>query len=125
MSLRTVLAAAALLGTSFGCGSSYSTPSGPSPTPSGNTGTPVSIVSGASGQTTTAYAPNPITVAVGGSVTWTNNDNTSHTSTANNGAWNSGVIAAGGKYSMTFASAGSFTYHCTLHPGMVGTVTVQ
>jgi plastocyanin len=26
---------------------------------------------------------------------------------------------------MTFASAGSFTYHCTLHPGMVGTVTVQ
>ena len=40
--------------------------------------------------TTTAYTPNPITVAVGGTVTWTNNDSTTHTSTANGGAWNSG-----------------------------------
>ena len=37
--------------------------------------------------TTTAYTPNPITVAVGGTVTWTNNDSTTHTSTANGGAW--------------------------------------
>ncbi len=125
MSLRIALTVA-LLGALIGCGSSYSTPSGPSPTPSGNTsGTAVSIVRGAAGQTTTAYAPNPITVAVGGSITWTNNDNTSHTSTANNNSWNSGVIAPGGKYTMTFASAGSFAYHCTIHPGMVGKVTVR
>ena len=75
--------------------------------------------------TTTAYAPNPITVAVGGTVTWTNNDSTTHTSVANGAAWNSGSIAPGGTFKMTFASAGSFPYHCSIHPGMVGTVTVQ
>jgi len=75
--------------------------------------------------TTTAYTPNAITVSVGGTVTWTNNDSTSHTSTANGGAWNSGSIAPGGKFTMTFSAAGSFPYHCSIHPGMVGTVTVQ
>lgn len=130
MNLRIALAAA-LLAASFGCGAAYS-PSGPSsspppatPDPQTTPGTPTSIVAGASLLTTTAYAPSPVTVAVGGTVTWTNNDTTTHTSTANNGAWNSGNIAPGGKFSATFPSAGSFTYHCAIHPGMVGTVTVQ
>ncbi len=127
MTLRIALTAA-LLGVSAGCGSSYSPPASPSPSPTpqpGTAGTAVSIVSGASSQTTTAYAPNPVNIAVGGTVTWTNNDSTAHTSTANNGAWNSGAIAPGGKYTMTFTSAGAFTYYCTIHPGMVGTVNVQ
>ncbi|HEY1912578.1 MAG TPA: plastocyanin/azurin family copper-binding protein [Vicinamibacterales bacterium] len=75
--------------------------------------------------TTTAFAPNPITVSVGGMVTWTNNDSITHTSVANAGAWSSGSIAPGGTFSMTFPAAGSFPYHCSIHPGMVGTVTVQ
>jgi len=75
--------------------------------------------------TTTAYAPNPIAVTVGGTVTWTNNDTVTHTSTADGGAWNSSSIAPGGTFSRTFSSAGTFQYHCTIHPGMVGTVTVQ
>jgi plastocyanin len=58
-------------------------------------------------------------------VTWTNNDSTSHTSTANGGAWNSPVIPPGGHFSMTFSSAGTFQYHCSIHPGMMGTVTAQ
>ncbi len=120
MRIRVALASL-LVGLSFGCSSS---PSMTSPTPSGS-GTAVSIVSGASTLTTTAYAPNPISVAVGGTVTWTNNDSTTHTSVANGGAWNSGSIAPGGMFSMTFSSAGSFSYHCSIHPGMVGTVTVQ
>ncbi|HEY2152189.1 MAG TPA: plastocyanin/azurin family copper-binding protein [Vicinamibacterales bacterium] len=74
---------------------------------------------------TTAFAPNPIAASVGGTVTWTNNDSITHTSVANAGAWNSGSIAPGGKFSMTFTVAGSFPYHCSIHPGMVGTVTVQ
>ena len=101
------------------CGSS------PSTTAPTTTGTPVSIVSGSSTLTTTAYSPNPVTVAVGGTVTWTNNDSVAHTSVANNGAFSSGTIAPGGTFSMTFPSAGSFPYHCSIHPGMVGTVTVQ
>lgn len=107
------------------CGSSSTsttTPSSPSP---GAGGTPVAIVSGASIMTTTAYAPNPITVGIGGSVTWTNNDNTSHTATANDATWNSGNIAPGASFTRSFPTAGSFPYHCTIHPGMVGTVVVQ
>ena len=107
------------------CGSSSpSTPTPSSPSP-GAGGTPVTIVSGASIMTTTAFAPNPITVGVGGSVTWTNNDNTSHNATANDGTWNSGNIAPGASFTRSFPTAGSFPYHCTSHPGMVATVVVQ
>jgi len=124
-SIRLALAAALLVICS-GCGSSYSTPTTPTTptTPStGGNGTPVSIVGGASVMTTTAFAPSPVTVGVGGSVTWTNNDNTAHTSTGS--TWNSGTINPGGTFTTTFPSAGTFVYHCTIHPGMTGTVTVQ
>ena len=124
MSLRIALAGALLAVRSGAV--VVSSPSAPSPTPSGNQNcTPVSIVSGASTLTTTAFAPNPITVAAGGTVTWTNADNTAHTSTAANGNWNSGSIPPGGRFSHDVRVAGSFAYHCTIHPGMVGTVTVQ
>jgi len=121
-STRFALAAVVLLLCS-GCGSSYSTPTTPTTPGSGNNGTPVSIVSGASILTTSAYSPSPVTVAVGGSVTWSNNDNIAHTSTGPN--WNSGSINPGGKFTTTFSAPGTFTYHCTIHPGMTGTVTVQ
>jgi len=85
----------------------------------------VSIVVGASTQTTTAYTPNPVSIAVGGTVMWTNNDSTTHTSTSDGGVWNSGAIAPGRTFSQTFSTAGTFPYHCTIHPRMVGTITVQ
>src|SRR5690349_7047902 len=88
------------------CGSTSSSPSTPSTPSPGGGGTPVSIVSGASVMTTTAYAPNPITVGVGGSVTWTNNDNTSHNTTANDGTWSSGNIAPGATFTRSFPAAG-------------------
>ena len=67
-----------------------------------------------------------MTIKVGDSVNWVNNDNIAHTSTANNGTtFNSGTIAPGGSFKSTFTTAGSFAYHCAFHPGMVGTVTVQ
>jgi plastocyanin len=108
---------AALISLTVGCGSSTS--------PSTNTGTSVSIVNGSSNLTTTAYSPNPVSISVGGTVTWTNNDVTAHTTTGDDGSWNSGSLAAGAKFSRTFPAAGTFTYHCTLHTGMVGTVTVR
>jgi plastocyanin len=121
MSYRIALAAL-LLGFVISCSSSNNSPTAPSP--SGN-GTAASIVSGASTLTTTAYAPNPVSVPVGGTVTWTNNDSTTHTSTSTTGMWDSGNIAPGAKFSMTFPTAGSFPYRCSIHPGMVGTVNVQ
>jgi plastocyanin len=83
------------------------------------------IARGAQALTTTAYAPNPVTVPVGGSVTWTNGDTITHTSTGDGGTWDSGNIAPGATFTRTFSAAGSFRYHCTIHPGMIGTVNVQ
>jgi plastocyanin len=113
---------AGLIGLTIGC-SSYSpaTPSGGT----GATGTPVSIVRNASGLTNTAYAPNPIAIGVGETITWINNDSEAHTSAGDDGSWNSGTIAAGASFSRTFPSAGSFSYHCTIHPNMIGVVTVR
>jgi plastocyanin len=62
---------------------------------------------------------------VGDSVTWINNDSTTHTSTSDGGTWDSGSIAPGRAFSQRFSAAGTFPYHCTLHPGMVGTIRVQ
>jgi len=123
MRLRLLLALA-MLSASAACGSSSSPMTAPSPTPS-TSGTAVSIVRGASTLTSTAYAPNPVTIAAGGTVMWTNNDTTSHTATAADGTWNSGTLAPGATFSRTFPTAGSFPYACTIHPGMVATVTVQ
>lgn len=125
MQNRALLLAVLFLGAtvlaSCGRGSTPTTPRPSTPTQGSN----VSIVQGSSGMTTTAFNPNPITIAHGGTVTWKNNDTITHTSRSDTGAWNSGSIGPGGTFSMTFTSAGTFTYHCALHPGMVGTVIVQ
>jgi plastocyanin len=75
------------------------------------------------------YSPGEITVSVGDTVTWVNNDSTDHTVTGdNNGtddAFDSGVIHPGGQYSHTFTAAGAQPYHCTIHTFMHGTVTVH
>jgi plastocyanin len=124
--LRLTLASIVLLGVAA-CGGGYSgsTPTSPSTGGTNTQGSPISIVSGASIKTNTAYSPNPMVISAGGTVTWTNNDNTSHTSVGDDGSWNSGNIAPGAQFSRTFSTAGSYTYHCSIHPGMVGTVTVQ
>jgi plastocyanin len=74
------------------------------------------------------FTPPQITVAKGGSVTWTNNDTTTHTvvdDLSNVGGPASGDIAPGGTYSFTFSKTGSFQYHCSIHPSMRGTIVVK
>ena len=66
-----------------------------------------------------------ITVKAGTTVKWTNNDNTAHTVTADDNSFDSGNIPAGGSYSRTFNTAGTINYHCKLHSGMTGKVTVN
>src|SRR6266576_903305 len=72
-----------------------------------------------------AFAPAATTIKVGDTVTWTNRDAFSHTSTSDAGAWDTGVITAGASRSFTFTSAGTFAYHCSIHSFMKGTVVVQ
>jgi len=126
--LRSLLLVSLLALTVAACGSdtpaTQPTPT-PTPTPTPGTGTTVTIPIGAAGLTTTAYQPATVTVAVGGTVTWVNNDNIAHTATANSRAFDTGTINPGASASRTFSTAGSFPYLCSIHPGMVGTVNVQ
>ena len=105
------------------CSGYNNSPSAPTAAPAGST--TVTIGSGAFTQTTTAFGQNPLTIAVGTTISWLNNDNTTHTSTADANQWSSGNIQPGGRFNFTFASAGRFTYHCQIHPNMVGTIVVQ
>ena len=98
-------------------------------------GTSVSIVSGASSLTNTAFKPNPATVHVGDTVTWTNGDTQPHTVTSgSNGTpdnkFNSSpnfnpLLTPGQTFKHTFTQAGQYPYFCQLHPNMVGTVSVS
>jgi plastocyanin len=71
-----------------------------------------------------SFGPASITVHAGDTVTWTNQGPTSHSATADNGSFDTGVFAAGGSKSHTFSAPGTFAYHCTPHPFMTGTVRV-
>jgi plastocyanin len=85
--------------------------------------------SGATGSTVTiadfAFAPAAITVAVGSTVTWTNNDTAGHTVTSDDGTFRSDRLGSGATFSQTFSTAGTFAYHCSIHASMKGTVTVH
>jgi amicyanin len=75
-----------------------------------------------------SFQPATVTVTVGSTVTWTNSDSVAHTSTSDSGdavTWDSGNINPGQSFSFTFSQAGTFTYHCTIHPFMKGTIVVQ
>jgi plastocyanin len=72
------------------------------------------------------FKPAHITIKRGTRVTWINKDITKHTATANNGAFDSGVLRPGQRYSHTFNIAGRTNkYHCEIHPFMRGSVTVK
>ncbi|HZP48546.1 MAG TPA: plastocyanin/azurin family copper-binding protein [Vicinamibacterales bacterium] len=114
------LAAIAAATFSYACGSSSSSPSAPS----GPAADVTIQIQGDRG--TNSYAPNPTAMRVGQTVAWHNADSTAHDSTQDQGRFQSGTLNAGATSSpITMSTAGTFTYHCTIHPGMVGTITVQ
>jgi amicyanin len=75
-----------------------------------------------------AFDPPALTVKSGTVVTWVNQDATTHTIVSDAGSpesFSSDLIATGATYSFTFAQAGTYAYHCSIHPSMNGTVIVQ
>ena len=72
-----------------------------------------------------AFDPGDLTVSVGDTVTWTNDDDTAHTVTADDDGFDSGDMGGGDTYEETFDEAGEFTYHCAIHSQMSGTITVE
>ena len=82
-------------------------------------------------QTDECFLPASVTINVGDTVTWTNNDTAAHTVTGGSpadgpsGVFDSSLILGGATYSYAFDDAGSFDYFCMVHPWMVGNVQVN
>ncbi len=72
-----------------------------------------------------AYDPQEITIKVGDTVTWVNQDAPRHDVVAENGEFKSDLFSKGETFSHTFTKAGTYPYYCSIHPGMTGTVIVQ
>jgi plastocyanin len=71
------------------------------------------------------FGPQTITVPVGATVTWTNSDDIPHTAVSTDGVFKSKVMDTDEKFSYTFTKAGTYSYYCSIHPKMTGTVVVQ
>lgn len=72
-----------------------------------------------------AFSPNELHAKVGDTITWTNNDSMSHTVTSDTDAFDSGTLAPGKTFTHTFTTAGTFAYHCNIHPSMSAKVIVE
>lgn len=97
----------------------------------------VSIPSGSSilgcEETDECFIPYTVTVGVGGTVTWTNDDSAAHTVTSGTvedsesvGAiFDSSIVMSGKAFEYTFDEAGEYDYFCVVHPWMTGIVIVE
>ena len=128
--IAIILAVAALwaVGCGGGGGAAYSTPTTPSASTTTTPATPaatganvtVAIVGSAG---SSAFNPNPAPASSGQTVAFRNNDGTTHHLVADNGSWDSGNIAPGAtSNTMTVNSTSALTFHCTIHPTMVGSI---
>jgi plastocyanin len=75
--------------------------------------------------TNRAYDPQTVTIKVGDTVTWLNQDAPQHDVVADSGEFKSDLFDKGQSFSFTFTKAGTYPYHCSIHPGMTGTIVVQ
>ena len=119
--LGAALAAAVL---AAGCGSDDPDPAAPAAT--------TTTMVAASAQSTDKveiadfkYAPETATVNVGTEVTWTNDDDATHTATADDSSFDTGDLDKGDAKTVTFEKPGKFTYYCRFHPFMKATIEVQ
>ena len=89
----------------------------PAASPAAGSDTAVAIVN-------FAFEPAELEVTAGTTVTWTNEDQISHTATSDDGVFDTGTLGQGESGSYTFDTAGRFGYFCEIHPGMTGVVIV-
>nr|AIF14381.1 blue (type1) copper domain-containing protein [uncultured marine thaumarchaeote KM3_67_B07] len=82
-------------------------------------------------ETDSCFIPHIVTIDIGDTVGWSNIDTAAHTVTSGtpedgpSGVWDSSLIMAGGNFFHTFDQAGAYSYHCMVHPWMLGTVVVN
>ena len=71
-----------------------------------------------------AFDPPEVTAKVGETIGWTNGDSTAHTATTDDGGCDTGNIAQNATAGLVFDAAGTYAYHCKIHPNMTGTITI-
>ena len=72
-----------------------------------------------------AFAPQRMTVKVGTTVTWINDDDIPHTVASNTKLFRSSALDTKDKFSFTFTTPGAYEYFCSLHPHMTGAIVVE
>ena len=119
--------------------SSESSETEPEPLPESDNTAPlsatVSVPAGSSvpgcEETNECYIPYNVTIGVGGTVVWTNDDTAAHTVTSGlpspgpSGIFDSSLFMSGASYEFTFDESGEYDYFCMVHPWMIGKVTVS
>jgi len=127
--ILAILNVAAALVALTGCGSSSSSSSSSTPaasTPATTTAAPAATGGAAVTMQNIAFAPPVISVKVGQTVTWTNQDSVDHNVTATKGAtFKSDNFGKGGTFTWKADKAGTVSYVCTIHPGMDGKIIVS
>ena len=86
----------------------------------------ITVTTGASSKTTTAFSPNPFEMPLatnGGRVVWVNADGVDHDIESDTPLFDFD-LSPGATNSHTFTAAGTYPYHCSIHPNMVGTITI-
>jgi plastocyanin len=124
------VAAAALLATTAACGTGSPTAAGSSG--SSMPGTPPATTVAPNRPTAPnevdianfAFVPATLSVRVGTTVTWTNQDEEAHDVSERSGRFHSPVLNTGDTFHFTFTQAGQYQYLCTIHPFMTATVVV-
>jgi plastocyanin len=125
--MRSLIVSAALVivAGAWACGGGsggYSTPTAPTPTGGGGgttAGTTIAIVGD---RGSSSFNPNPSAVSQGTTMAWKNTDSVTHHIVMNDGSLDTGDIPPGGtSAALTLATNGG-NYHCTIHPGMVGSI---
>ncbi len=127
MKKRLILAIVALAGVMVmvaGCTSSSNT----SPSPANSTITNTASTSTASQNPVAiqnyAFSPSTLTIQKGANVTWTNYDSVQHHVVSDSSAFSSPLLNKGDTYTHQFNNTGSFSYICSIHPYMKGTIVV-
>jgi plastocyanin len=122
--IASLVALTAVAGPIAGCGGSDPSPAAAKPSASSQP-----AQSGGSDSVTISdfkFAPASLTVDRGARVTVTNRDSTAHTATADNGkSFDTGDIDPGSSATITLSKAGTYSYHCSIHPFMHGKLVVR
>jgi plastocyanin len=122
--LVPLLSALALSVFGASCGSDNQAAGGRGSQPGEIPGPVIHIVHGAMSLGSQAYSPSALDITSGTQVTWVNDDDQTHTATADSGAFDTGSIAPGGRATVTVTQSGSVAYFCRLHPTMHGMLQV-